>query len=233
MAGPGPRILVTGFSSFPGVPANPTEALIGALALRPEALAPFGEVRLEVLPVEYRAVPSRLAALGSAFAPDIAVHFGVSAQAEAFAVEMLARNAVCVAKPDNSGFVPLEPFVRQEAEPLGSSLPVEAILAALRHAGLSAEVSDDAGDYLCNFLFYLSRGAHCPPFAPAMAGFVHVPPFGTTPADGRAFDLAMLTDGAMTILAACAEAWHAAQHSTQAFSPAELKARRRVAPAGF
>ena len=69
-------------------------------------------------------------------------------------------------------------------------------------------LSDDAGDYLCNFLFYLSCGKHCPPFAPLQAGFIHVPLFGTLLAGGaRSFDLPVLVEGAAVICAACAKAW--------------------------
>lgn len=204
-----PRILVTGFSSFPGVAANPTEALVGALDDRKAELLAAGDVHLAVLPVEYRALPARLERLGHAVMPDIALHFGVSGGARRFAVETLARNRVCTAKPDDAGHVPEEAFIRDGGAALPSSLPVAAAVAALAAEGLPAGVSDDAGDYLCNFLFYLSRGAHCPPFAPPAAGFIHVPPFGAGLDDGsgRRFDLAMLVQGALAILRACVVDW--------------------------
>lgn len=205
----GPRILVTGFSSFPGVPANPTEALIGALEHPRARLSGFGDIHLAVLPVDYRALPAHLERFGAVVMPDIALHFGVSGGARQFAVETLARNRVCTAKPDNSGHIPGELFLRSGGDSLPSSLPVDKIVAGLAAQGLPAQLSDDAGDYLCNALFYLSRGAHCPPFAPVKAGFIHVPPFGTELADGsgRGFNLPLLLRGALAILDACVRDW--------------------------
>lgn len=205
-----PRILVTGFSSFPGVPENPTEALIRALEDDPGALQGISDVHLATLAVEYWTLPARLEQLGRTVRPDIALHFGVSRKADAFVLETAARNAVCIVRPDNSGHIPAEAFVRSGGDSIPSSLPVERIAAALSRHGLPAVLSDDAGDYLCNTLFYLSCGKHCPPFAPAQAGFIHVPPFGTPLAgSAQAFDLSTLAEGAAVICAACAEAWTA------------------------
>lgn len=205
-----PRILITGFSSFPGVPENPTEALIGALRDGSGALRPLGDVHLATLAVDYRSLPARLAELGRNVQPDIALHFGVSRSVDAFALETVARNTVCTLKPDNSGYIPTEAVVRAGGESIAASLPVERIAAALSRHGLPAVFSDHAGDYLCNTLFYLSCGKHCPPFAPVQAGFIHVPPFGTPLAgSAREFDLATLVEGAAVICAACAEAWTA------------------------
>ena len=51
-----------------------------------------------------------------------------------------------------------------------STLPVDAIADAINAGGVKAVVSNDAGDYVCNHLFYeLMRVATVP------AGFIHVP----------------------------------------------------------
>ena len=100
-----PRILVTGFSSFPGAPRNPTERLIAELENRQAELAALGDVRLAVLDVDYRTLPQALSRLGADFAPDIAIHFGLSGKAGGFMLERLARNAVGPL-PDNAGHVP-------------------------------------------------------------------------------------------------------------------------------
>lgn len=199
-----PRVLVTGFGSFPGVPANPTEELIAALRTDHAKDAAF---RYEILAVEYQSVPQRLEALGHDFAPDIAIHFGVSRNSRAFDVETTARNVVCTVKPDNAGHVPTEAFVRAGEGLLTSTLPVEAIKRAVEEAQLPVALSDDAGDYLCNFVFYLSRGMHVPPFAPKVAGFIHVPPFDTELVNGERFSLDMLKRGAEIIIETSIARW--------------------------
>jgi len=202
-----PRILVTGFGSFPGVPLNPTAALIQSLQAEPPAAPQGASLFFEVLDVEYRTLPARLEALGREIEPDIAVHFGVSGRAAAFTVERRAQNRVCAGRPDQGGYVPTDAFIREGHDDCPSSLPVELLVQALEEQELPASLSDDAGDYLCNFLLFLSAGGHCPGFTPGMSGFVHVPPFGAMLTDGRSFDLASLRRGAEIIIAACAADW--------------------------
>lgn len=202
-----PRILVTGFGSFPGVPLNPTAALIASLSADPPAAPRGASLFFDVLEVEYRTLPARLEALGREVEPDIAIHFGVSSRATDFVVERRAQNRVCTQRPDQSGHVPAEAVIRPYGADCSSSLPVERLVGALEGQGLPASLSDDAGDYLCNFLFFLSGGGHCPGFTPGMAGFVHVPPFGAMLADGRAFDLTTLRRGAEVIVETCASCW--------------------------
>lgn len=197
-----PRILVTGFGPFPGARENPTERMIAALGARPPALPAGAELRLEVLPVDYRAVPERLSALGKDFAPQIAIHFGLSLSAEGFRLERIARNGIRAEKPDVRGDPGRPGCIRDGAGDFASSLPLEAVHAALSAAGLPVAYSEDAGGYLCNYLFYLSRGHFCAGFAPGMAGFVHVPPL-----DSGAMTLDGMTAGAAAIIETCASRW--------------------------
>ncbi|HEV7252520.1 MAG TPA: hypothetical protein VGN97_05415 [Mesorhizobium sp.] len=205
--GGSPRILVTGFGSFPGVHLNPTAALIESLRVEPPALPRGGKLFFDVLDVEYRSLPARLEMLGREAQPDIAIHFGVSGRATGFTIERRAQNRVCTQRPDQSGIVPAEAAIRQGYADCSSSLPIERLVQALEEHGLPASLSDDAGDYLCNFLFFLSGGRHCSGFSPDMTGFVHVPAFGAALADGRAFDLSLLRRGAEVIIAAWADHW--------------------------
>jgi pyroglutamyl-peptidase len=53
--------------------------------------------------------------------------------------------------------------------------PVARLLAGARGAGVSAVVSDDAGDYLCNYLCWRASRIAEGPRAPRIVAFVHVP----------------------------------------------------------
>ncbi len=203
-----PSVLVTGFNAFPGAPVNPTEALIWALDADRAGVADMCELHAAILDVDYRSLPARLQQLGASAEPDIAIHFGLSGSATGFAVERIARNAVGGEKPDNTGHVPADARICAGDETLPSSLPVESIYEALKAAGLPVEMSDDAGDYLCNYLFYLSRGHLCAGFAPAMAGFVHVPLVGALPEEsGHVMDFDALSAGARIIIETCCLSW--------------------------
>lgn len=215
MAAPGPhaprrpRILVIGFGPFPGAPVNPTETLVEALRQVPPRGTTPDNFRAEVLAVEYASLPARLAALGADFAPDIAIHFGLSGKARGFTLERLARNRIGAGRADNAGAMPDSARIVEGDDEFASSLPLDAIHAVLARTGLPVSWSDDAGDYVCNYLFYLSRGAVCPGFAPAMTGFVHMPPLREgEDAPGNAMTLGDLVAGVLAIVETCEGAWH-------------------------
>jgi pyroglutamyl-peptidase len=79
---------------------------------------------------------------------------------------------------------------------LPSTLPLAAIRERLEAESLPVEWSDDAGAYLCNMVFTLSRAHACDGFAPPVSGFIHVPPTG----EGKPLDNAQLLAGARIVI---------------------------------
>ena len=204
-----PRILVTGFSVFPGAPINPTEALAGILADAPP-IHGIEAFRADVLAVEYETVAGRLSAIGREFMPDIAIHFGLASECRGFRLERTARNTHAHARPDQMGALPHTLQICAGPETLPSTLPLATIADRLTDAGLSVEWSDDAGGYLCNTVFMLSVAHACNGLRPVMAGFVHVPPLREAePANPFAMGIDDLVSGARIVIAACMEAWNA------------------------
>lgn len=200
-----PRILVTGFSAFPGAPVNPTERLILELQARRPAFQKAGDVSFAILDVDYARLPVALSHLAMAGQPDIAIHFGLSAEAHGFTLERCARN-IFGSKPDNAGRAPTEARICVGPDILASTLPLERLHEALVARGLPVSWSDDAGGYLCNYLFYLSRSGSIMEFAPEMSGFIHVPPLAGE-ADSIGMSMEMLVEGATLIVLACMAAW--------------------------
>lgn len=206
------RILATGFSVFPRAPVNPSEVLMGMLEAAPPDLGTAVELRTLVLPVEYARAPLLLDEIGATFRADVAVHFGLADTARGFRLEATARNRSSGVAPDAAGLLPSDARVCEGPETLPSTLPLEEIRAALEAEGLPVQLSSNAGSYLCNHLFYLSRSGTLGRFRPAMSGFVHVPfldeqlsAVGPTRA-GRLFTLtrAELLRGAIAIVRTCA-----------------------------
>ncbi|MGH8830918.1 MAG: pyroglutamyl-peptidase I, partial [Polaromonas sp.] len=80
--------------------------------------------------------------------------------------------------PDNAGMQPVDtPVVAGGPVAYFSTLPIKAMLQALQAAGLAAEVSQTAGTFVCNHVFYglmhalaTQRG-----FKRTRGGFIHVP----------------------------------------------------------
>ncbi|WP_421930997.1 hypothetical protein [Phenylobacterium sp.] len=166
-----PRLLVCGFGSFPAAPRNPAAAVVEALAQ--DAWAPQGVVLdCLCLPVAWTgSVETVQAALGARPADAVLV-VGVATDADAFRVETVARNRAARAKPDHAGATWEGSVIRSDGPgALASTAPTEDMLGALIGANLAARLSDDAGDYLCNFTLYrlLAEAA-----APSV-GFLHVP----------------------------------------------------------
>lgn len=165
-----PTVLLTGFGPFPGVPINATGVLIPRILSRLRRLDPSVGASSAILPTEWKRGPTRAAALIDRLAPDVVIHFGVSASARGFVIERRASN-VCLPYPDAAGQMPAGP-ISGDIEFLEARWPSQQIVSRLVRDQFPVATSDDAGGYLCNAVLYatLSR-----PADPTIAGFVHLP----------------------------------------------------------
>ena len=203
-------ILLTGFGPFPGVADNVSARFVPKLADLAARRFPGHRVVSRLLPTEWATAPERLAAWYAREKPRLALHFGVSARAKGFVVETLARNASC-AREDAAGALPHAPcLVEDGPEALEVRLPARAIVTRLTALGLPAEVSGDAGDYLCNAVLYTSLLICAAPGQTAAAGFIHIPTTlarrekGTPSVeDGGALDWEGALAGGLEIIRTC------------------------------
>lgn len=168
-----PRLLVTGFSAFPGARVNPTALLAAGLDVDRLARRFDIELATAVLPTEYAAVKELLPRMWAELGPSAAIHLGLHGRAATVRIETRAKNHMSPVRPDAARARP----DRSEIDPSGpairrSTLPVVPILAAMRRRGVPARLSHNAGSYLCNFASYLSLTLAGPG---AIAGFIHLP----------------------------------------------------------
>jgi pyroglutamyl-peptidase len=199
------RLLVTGFTPFPGAPVNPTEHLIRHFEDNPPLAGDDVACRFAVLPVDYgRAIPA-LEDVAAGFEPHVAVHFGLAAEARGFRLERLARNEIAARIADNAGNRPEKSEIHAGAKHAPSGLPLGEMERALRSGGHAVEWSDDAGGYLCNYVFFHSAAGLCPGLDAAMSGFVHVGPVAMPgmPADMATMDFKDLIQGTEIVLKTC------------------------------
>lgn len=134
------------------------------------------ELRVVVLPVDrFRAIEMALDDLRS-YKPDHVIMLGEAGRRFRVMPERVAINVDDYRIPDNVGNQPAgEPII--EDGPVGyfSTLPVRAIVERLKGHMIPAEISNSAGTYLCNRLFY-SVMHHVATESPATtAGFIHLP----------------------------------------------------------
>jgi pyroglutamyl-peptidase len=166
-------ILISGFGPFPGAPFNPTTPLVQHLArLRRPRLR---DVRLvgHVFETSYAAVDRDLPELIAQHRPDALLMFGVATRRKQLSIETRARNALALL-PDASGSVLARRTIAPGASDLRLPAPHRLVLTAARSARAPAQLSRDAGRYLCNYLCW--RGASSVKAGgPKLAAFIHVP----------------------------------------------------------
>jgi pyroglutamyl-peptidase len=90
-------------------------------------------------------------------------------------VERFAHNLDGSGSEDNDGVLSSAEIDPDGPAAYRSTLPVDAIVAALRADGIPAEASRDAGGFLCNHAFYLLMRLLELERPGAKGGFVHVP----------------------------------------------------------
>lgn len=109
------------------------------------------------------------------------VHLGVNSGASRFAIERRAVNEATFRCPDEAGWQPQKEMIAKEDGSLSfsrvTSVPVEWIAEALRRMGFDVAVSDDAGRFVCNYLYYQSLRHAAATGAACL--FVHVPSFAS------------------------------------------------------
>lgn len=167
-----PRVLLTGFDPFGGEDLNPSWEAVRRLD---------GEVvrghRLvaEQLPTCFGDSLRRLRAALARIKPELVICVGQAGGRSRVSLERVAINVDDARIADNAGRQPIDrPVVRGAPDAYFSTLPIKAQLAALQTAGLPAEISQTAGTFVCNHVFYgLMHALREKP--QIRAGFVHIP----------------------------------------------------------
>lgn len=169
-------ILLTGFGPFPGAPFNPTGPLVRRLAGRPcSGLRDMRRVA-HVFATSYQAVDQELPALIARERPAALIMFGLAPRSRHIRIETRARNALSGRVADASGHIPAaRMIVPGTGATLRLAVPAQALVAAVRAIGLSATLSRDAGEYLCNYLCWRAGCAAERNGGPRLIAFVHVP----------------------------------------------------------
>ncbi|MBA3700023.1 MAG: hypothetical protein H0W78_14335 [Planctomycetes bacterium] len=164
----GPVVLITAFKPFAQRKVNGSETV--AEALRKDL--PGVQVKVLVLEVGWKEPSAKLPLMAQKLRPRVLIGLGEGAVGSVM-VEQVAHNYRV--GPDVFGQPPADRLVER-----GGPLERRSTLAFNTAWQLSREIavasSDDAGDYLCNALFYTALGDLG--VAVERVGFVHLPPQG-------------------------------------------------------
>lgn len=165
-------ILVTGFEPFGGEKCNPSQKIAQALDGRVIA---GRRVIGAMLPCKFGLSIAVLEKLLRAHRPELVVCVGQAGGRAEITPERVAINVDDARIADNARRQPVDqPVVRGGPAAYWSTLPIKAIVAALRKRKIPAAVSQTAGTFVCNHVFYglmhalrRQRGVR--------GGFIHVP----------------------------------------------------------
>lgn len=166
------RILVTGFEAFGGRETNPTAQLIQALKLGQLSIPSDSVIEGLLLPVTFDDAFDILWEKSKQFRPDAILALGLAANRDAIELERVAINCMDADIPDNKGERPIDKVIIPDGkEAFFSTLPLRKIESSLQRAGIPVRISNTAGTYVCNYLFYRMMESH----RNKLCGFVHFP----------------------------------------------------------
>ncbi|XP_010552652.1 PREDICTED: uncharacterized protein LOC104822972 [Tarenaya hassleriana] len=167
----GITINVTGFKKFLGVVENPTERIVNNLKEYtekrglPEGVTLGSCTVLETAgegarPQLYKLLESPVSGSVNSNQTVVWLHLGVNSGATKFAIERQAVNEAHFRCPDELGWQPQRvPIVSEDggtSKIKETSCSTEVILKNLKNRGYDIVLSDDAGRFVCNYVYYHS-----------------------------------------------------------------------------
>ncbi|MDP3618813.1 MAG: pyroglutamyl-peptidase I [Ramlibacter sp.] len=170
-----PTVLVTGFEPFGGSEINPSWMAVQALHGR---IVGGHRIIGAQLPTVFDQSLTSLRALLLHHRPDLVLCVGQAAGRAALSLERIAININDARIADNAGSKPVDtPVVAGGPAAYFTTLPIKAMLQSLLDAGINAEVSQTAGTFVCNHVFYglMHLVATQPELRHTRAGLIHVP----------------------------------------------------------
>ena len=170
-----PCVLLTGFDAFGGASINPS--WLAVQALNGEECNGHKLVAAQ-LPTTFEGSSQALAKLLKLHRPILVICVGQAGGRSALSIERIAININDARIADNAGERPLDmPVVPGGPAAYFSTLPIKAMLHALQQADVAAEVSQTAGTFVCNHVFYglMHALASQRGFKQTRGGFIHVP----------------------------------------------------------
>jgi len=164
-------VLLTGFEPFNGATINPAWEAVRSLKGWVD-----GDFIVEVLqlPCVFGFANRVLCGAVDEIRPDVVICVGEAGGRADLTVERVAINLDDAPIADNDGQQPIDaPIVLDGPVAYFATLPVKAIVAAMQERDLRASLSQTAGTFVCNHVFYGLM--HHLQGTDTFGGFIHVP----------------------------------------------------------
>ena len=173
-----PAVLLTGFDAFGGDSVNPSWLAVQSLA---GAVIANHQIVAAQLSTTFAGSLRELAGLLRKHRPTLVLCVGLAGGRSGLSLERIAINVQDARIADNAGAQPIDkPVVATGPAAYFTTLPIKAMCAALTHSGIEASVSQSAGTFVCNHVFYALmhtlKTQRATSFRPkARGGFMHLP----------------------------------------------------------
>ena len=166
------KILVTGFDPFGGEKVNPALEVVKSLP----SVIHGAEIRWVEIPTVFYKSAEVLETAIVRYQPDAVLCIGQAGGRTSLTPERVAINQDDARIPDNQGNQPIDTPIRLDGQAAYfSTLPIKAMVQAIKEEGLPATVSNTAGTFVCNHLMYQALYLADKKFPHMRAGFMHIP----------------------------------------------------------
>lgn len=169
------RLLLTAFGPFPNVPYNPSKSLALQLAQltipspQPLQLYPL------TLPTSYHCHIPFLNALQH-LQPHAILSLGVRKSTPCLQLEQIAKNWQHSPLPDAHNYTRYhQPILHHAPKTYHSTLPTQKLYQTCQQLQIPIQLSQNAGTYVCNHLFFYALHTLQNTQSPTPMGFLHIP----------------------------------------------------------
>lgn len=165
-------VLLTGFEPFDQDLVNSSWEAV--LRLDGVQLADDVQIVARRLPCAFATASECLIQLIDELSPAMVIATGLGPGRSDISMERVAINVNDARIPDNLGEQPIDTAVVVDGPAAYfTTLPIKAMVKAVSEAGIAASVSQTAGTFVCNQVFY--RLQHALAATTVRSGFIHVP----------------------------------------------------------
>ena len=167
------KILLAGFDPFGEEEVNPaTEAV---KCMNEEVIENYVVSTIEVSTIFDKCIEQLTDAINR-INPDLVICVGQAGGRPDISIERVAINVNDARIPDNNGNQPIDtPVIPLGPSAYWSTLPIKAIVKSLKEDGIPASVSQTAGTFVCNHIFYGLMHELASNHSSVRGGFIHIP----------------------------------------------------------
>lgn len=166
------KVLVTGFNPFGGESVN---SALKAVELLGNKIADAEIIKVEI-PTVFRKSVEAIESAIIMHKPQIVILVGQAGGRSDIAIERVAINLDDARIRDNENNQPVDEVIYSDGKnAYFSSLPVKAVMASLKENGIPSAISNTAGTFVCNHVFYSLMYLIEKKYNNIRGGFIHVP----------------------------------------------------------